>query len=128
MFASFKFKIGGFFSGWDEIQILQDKYDEDEYELNIESFFEIKFDMPKRVSPLMVQHFDEKLDEIGVRDWNKQYVDPDVLDGIQWELELDDLKCSGSNAVPRGFDDMVWLLTDLFEFPEQSTYEEYFGC
>lgn len=128
MFASFKFKIGGFFSSWDEIQILLDKYDEDEYELNIESFFEIKFDMPKRVSPLMVQLFDEKLDEIGVRDWNKQYVDPDVLDGIQWELELDDLKCSGSNAVPRGFDDMVWLLTDLFEFPEQSTYEEYFGC
>ena len=59
---------------------------------------------------------------------NKVYADPDIFDGIQWEPELDDLKCSGSNAVPRGFDDMVWLLTDLFEFPEQSTYEEYFGC
>lgn len=55
MFSSFKFKIAGFFDGCDEIQIIQDKYDEDEYELNIESFFEIKFDMPKRVSPLIVQ-------------------------------------------------------------------------
>lgn len=128
MFSSFKFKIAGFFDGCDEIQILQDKYDEEEYELNIESFFEIKFDMPKRVSPLIVQLFDEKLDEIGVREWDKKYYDPDVLDGMEWELELDNFKCSGINAVPRGFDELLWLLIDLFEFPEQSTYEDLFGC
>ena len=50
------------------------------------------------------------------------------FDGMEWELELDDFKCSGINAVPRGFDELLWLLTDLFEFPEQSTYEDLFGC
>ena len=41
---------------------------------------------------------------------------------MEWELELDDFKCSGINAVPRGFDELLWLLIYLFEFPEQSTY------
>lgn len=50
------------------------------------------------------------------------------FDGMEWELELDNFKCSGINAVPRGFDELLWLLTDLFEFPEQSTYEDLFGC
>ncbi len=50
------------------------------------------------------------------------------FDGMEWELELDDFKCSGINAVPRGFDELLWLLIDLFEFPEQSTYEDLFGC
>lgn len=47
---------------------------------------------------------------------------------MEWELELDNFKCSGINAVPRGFDELLWLLIDLFEFPEQSTYEDLFGC
>lgn len=47
---------------------------------------------------------------------------------MEWELELDDFKCSGINAVPRGFDELLWLLIYPFEFPEQSTYEDLFGC
>lgn len=123
MFKTFKFRIGGFFDGYDEIQIVEAEDEERKYTLNIDSQFEIMFDMPKKVSKLIVELFDQKLDEIGVRNWDHNYIDEAVLDGIQWDLEIDDMKWSGSNAFPQGFDDMVSLLTDLFGFPEQSLYE-----
>lgn len=123
MFKTFKFNVGGYLAGYDEIQLVATEDEDQKYVLNIKSLYEDMPDMPKKVSKLIVELFDQKLDEIGVRNWGHDYIDEAVLDGIQWDLEIDDMKWSGSNAFPEGFDDMVSLLTDLFGFPEQSLYE-----
>lgn len=123
MFKSLKFNVGGYLAGYDEIQLVATEDEDQKYVLNIKSLYEDMPDMPKKVSKLIVELFDQKLDEIGVRNWDHNYIDEAVLDGIQWDLEIDDMKWSGSNVFPKGFDDMVSLLTDLFEFPEQSLYE-----
>src|SRR5689334_18169658 len=48
--------------------------------------------------------FREDLDQIGVWQWQENYNDPDVLDGTQWEFEVQypdrSIRCSGSNAYP----------------------------
>ena len=123
MFKTFKFNVGGYLAGYDEIQLVATEDEDQKYVLNIKSLYEDMPNMPKKVSKLLVELFDQKLDEIGVRNWGHDYIDEAVLDGIQWDLEIDDMKWSGSNAFPKGFDDMVSLLTDLFGFPEQSLYE-----
>lgn len=123
MFKTFKFNVGGYLAGYDEIQLVATEDEDQKYVLNIKSLYEDMPDMPKKVSKLIVELFDQKLDEIGVRNWDHNYINEAVLDGIQWDLEIDDMKWSGSNAFPKGFDDMISLLTDLFGFPEQSLYE-----
>ncbi len=123
MFKTFKFNVGGYLAGYDEIQLVATEDEDQKYVLNIKSLYEDMPNMPKKVSKLLVELFDQKLDEIGVRNWDHNYINEAVLDGIQWDLEIDDMKWSGSNAFPEGFDDMVSLLTDLFGFPEQSLYE-----
>lgn len=123
MFKTFKFNVGGYLAGYDEIQLVATEDEDQKYVLNIKSLYEDMPDMPKKVSKLLVELFDQKLGEIGVRNWDHNYINEAVLDGIQWDLEIDDMKWSGSNAFPEGFDDMVSLLTDLFGFPEQSLYE-----
>lgn len=123
MFKSLKFNVGGYLAGYDEIQLVATEDEDQKYVLNIKSLYEDMPNMPKKVSKLLVELFDQKLDEIGVRNWDHNYINEAVLDGIQWDLEIDDMKWSGSNAFPKGFDDMVSLMTDLFGFPEQSLYE-----
>lgn len=123
MFKTFKFNVGGYLAGYDEIQLVATEDEDQKYILNIKSLYEDMPNMPKKVSKLLVELFDQKLDEIGVRNWDHNYINEAVLDGIQWDLEIDDMKWSGSNAFPKGFDDMISLLTDLFGFPEQSLYE-----
>ncbi len=123
MFKTFKFNVGGYLAGYDEIQLVATEDEDQKYVLNIKSLYEEMPNMPKKVSKLLVELFDQKLNEIGVRNWDHNYINEAVLDGIQWDLEIDDMKWSGSNAFPKGFDDMISLLTDLFGFPEQSLYE-----
>lgn len=123
MFKTFKFNVGGYLAGYDEIQLVATEDEDQKYVLNIKSLYEDMPNIPKKVSKLLVELFDQKLDEIGVRNWDHNYINEAVLDGIQWDLEIDDMKWSGSNAFPKGFDDMISLLTDLFGFPEQSLYE-----
>lgn len=123
MFKTFKFNVGGYLAGYDEIQLVATEDEDQKYVLNIKSLYEDMPNMPKKVSKLLVELFDQKLDEIGVRNWDHNYINEAVLDGIQWDLEIDDMKWSGSNAFPKDFDDMISLLTDLFGFPEQSLYE-----
>jgi hypothetical protein len=48
------------------------------------------------------------IDQIGVWQWQSRYDNPDILDGIQWTLELMNgcrrVKCFGSNSYPGGSD------------------------
>jgi hypothetical protein len=46
------------------------------------------------------------LDAIGVWSWQRSYVDLEILDGVQWSIEISNgssrVRCSGSNAYPGG--------------------------
>ena len=57
--------------------------------------------------------------------WKRNYIDPYILDGTQWELEIyfagdrKPLKISGSNAYPYNFSDLIALLGIDEEEPEE---------
>ena len=61
---------------------------------------------PQSIKPSEDQWFEfwQEVDRIGVWAWLTEYINPDVLDGTQWSLELSHsgrrIKCEGSNAYP----------------------------
>lgn len=56
------------------------------------------------------------LRELHLNEWRKEYIDPCVMDGTQWELEIcfstgrRPLRIGGSNAYPYNFDNLLQLL------------------
>ena len=44
--------------------------------------------LTKIVSPEIIEEFIERLKFIDFLNWKRKYVDPDVLDGTQWEIEI----------------------------------------
>lgn len=61
---------------------------------------------PREIQPTEPQwtEFWQEVDRIGVWHWSREYWNPDVLDGIQWSLELRRgerrVKSEGSNLYP----------------------------
>jgi hypothetical protein len=51
--------------------------------------------------------FRNDIEALGVFSWDREYYDPDVLDGTQWEINLvwgrQKLSCYGSNRYPPQF-------------------------
>lgn len=55
-----------------------------------------------------------------LNDWEKEYVDQDILDGTQWELKIqfengEEKECYGSNAYPIYWDELLDLLKPFFK-------------
>jgi hypothetical protein len=52
-----------------------------------------------------INAFREALSKCRILDWKNEYIDPDILDGTQWSLdiELEDrsIQINGSNAYPK---------------------------
>ncbi|QGQ96593.1 hypothetical protein EHS13_17785 [Paenibacillus psychroresistens] len=52
-----------------------------------------------------INAFREALSKCGILEWDKEYIDPDTIDGTQWSLdiELEDrsIHIHGSNAYPK---------------------------
>ena len=68
-----------------------------------------------RLTDEQIDLFWKRLDELDVWNWDKEYHDPDTLDGTQWNLKINKqgkrkLKIFGSNAYPGNFDDFLKLL------------------
>lgn len=120
MFDTFKFGIRDAFEDWDTIEITKHG---DAYEVEIDAAFYMAFDNPRRASTLIVELFDNKLTEIGVKDWQPDYAENGILDGVEWTLRINNQEYCGVNAFPEGFDDLTHLLYDLFDFPEIPAYE-----
>ena len=65
------------------------------------------------------KEFVEGLREFHIREWKKEYIRPDVLDGMQWQLEIyfesrKPHKVTGSNAFPYNFREFTdFLKIDL---------------
>ena len=62
------------------------------------------------------------LQRVGAPAWARNYDDPGVDDGTQWELWIlwgrTRIRCEGSNAYPRGFGALERALRRFFHQPE----------
>ncbi len=52
----------------------------------------------------------DELDKLHIDEWEEEYDDPDVMDGIQWTLDIkcsdksEEVHCWGNNRYPENFD------------------------
>ena len=127
MARQIKFTIGGFFNGYKTVElvirsgkvtrkILRDGL------LNVDK----KILPDAEISDTQLA----KLDALKIFDWKKDYHDPDILDGTQWELTFKDGKKiyrgRGSNAYPENFERFLDWLDEFFpqlEFVDRKRLE-----
>ena len=111
----FSFEIGGFFS-------------RDNYKIfNQDRFIIIQnmgapgliTDVNKiEISDLEWDKFWNRIDLLGVWNWEKDYIDKGVRDGIQWELMIDKKgrkrrRIYGSNKYPKNFEALTNLINEI---------------
>lgn len=104
------FSIGGFFDGYETRTVLLDGE-------NLRMIIEHPLHPERReVALSMTKHeFLNGLRELHIEGWKSKYIDPDILDGTQWELEIyfsDGYKpvtIAGSNAYPTNFAELERL-------------------
>ena len=77
-----------------------------------------------KVSDLDWQTFWNKIDLLGVWDWEKEYFDQDVMDGVQWELMIDKKgrqrrRIFGSNKFPKNFEALTNLINDISKMNDE---------
>ncbi len=64
------------------------------------------------------------LDDIKIWEWKKEYIDPNILDGTQWEIKISNsykkIKSYGSNKFPnkKKFNDLINEIETLFNLKE----------
>lgn len=104
------FEIGGFFSGYKQVKIWFENgkmlkvYKGDFDKLNLEYVGEVE-----AKEQLFLE---SSLAKIRINSWKKEYVDPDVRDGTQWELEYKEQgkrgrHIYGSNDYPECWNDFI---------------------
>lgn len=78
----------------------------EENQLSLQSRFHMTVFDKRVVSPETLQLFWEKIKSIHLETWNNEYFDMNVLDGLQWKVEVKSdfltKKIEGSNAFPDG--------------------------
>jgi len=77
-----------------------------------------------KVSDLDWQTFWNKIDLLGVWDWEKEYFDQDVMDGVQWELMIDKKgrqrrRIFGSNKFPKNFEALTNLINEISKMNDE---------
>ena len=110
----FSFEIGGF--RLDSYKI----YSQDQFVItqNMDVPGLITDSNSVEISDLEWQRFWNKIDLLGVWDWEKEYFDQDVMDGVQWELMIDKKgrqrrRIFGSNKFPKNFEALTNLINDI---------------
>ena len=114
--------IGGYFGGYETRTYT---VTDNNVLLNVDHTLEMKpSDLPL-CCPFTKAEFITRLKKIHIGEWKRNYIDPYILDGMQWELEIyfggdrKPLKISGSNAFPYNFSDLTALLGIDEEEPEE---------
>jgi len=92
-----EFSYGGFFQGYKTI-----RYSNGTVTLSIS--LKPDDEQTNNVPEERLEVFWQELETIGVWDWQDEYVDPYILDGVQWSLKLvhgdREKNISGSNMFP----------------------------
>ena len=107
------FSIGGFFEGRETRTFT---FLDEKTVLTIEHTMNLKPSNRPVYFPVSRKAFINGLKRIHIGEWKRDYCDPDVMDGTQWELTFyfsdkhRKVEISGSNAYPYNFDDLKYLL------------------
>ena len=109
------FGIGGFFGGYETRTIT---VDEEHIHFDVEHSLMLKpSNFPDGLDcPCDKDEFLDGLRELHIGEWRTNYMNPDVLDGTQWELTIEfsdghkSFKTGGSNAYPYNFNALQELL------------------
>lgn len=109
------FGIGGFFGGYETRTIT---VNEEHIHFDVEHSLMLKpSNLPDGLDyPCDKEEFLDGLRELHIGEWRKNYMNPYVLDGTQWELTIEfsdghkPFKTGGSNAYPYNFDVLKELL------------------
>lgn len=107
----FKFSIGGFFGGYETRTYTVSG---DRVMLDVEHTIILKLSNLPVYYPFTKAEFIEG--DLHIGEWKKDYMDPNVLDGTQWDLEIQyindrkPVRISGSNAYPYNFNNLLEFL------------------
>ena len=111
----FSFEIGGFYSR-DNYKI----FNQDRFIIiqNMEAPGLITDANKIEISDLEWDKFWNRIDLLGVWNWEKDYIDKGVRDGIQWELMIDKKgrkrrRIYGSNKYPKNFEALTNLINAI---------------
>jgi DNA-directed RNA polymerase subunit RPC12/RpoP len=106
------FSHGGYFQGFQELKI-DFKLKRIEYNHSLED----RGTLIKDTSKADLFEFIETLKNIDFLNWRSKYVDPDVLDGSGWDIEIvrdgRNLKKHGLNSYPDSWEDFLIALERL---------------
>lgn len=113
LMKKFEFDYGGFFNGYEtrSYTIAGEKV---LFDLR-HSLSQKPFDLPD-YEPVTKEEFLEGLAELHIGEWKKNYVNPSILDGTQWSIDIEyegdrkPVHIYGSNAFPYNFDDLLEFL------------------
>ena len=121
------FSLGGFFDGYETRTYTVSG---DKVVLDVDHTLMPKTGQLPVCYPLTKDEFVSGLKEIHMGEWKKDYVDPYVMDGTQWKLEIcfdnerKPLTISGSNAYPYNFRDLTGFLGFDEEHDEENDEDE----
>lgn len=106
-----KFTIGGFFDGYKTVEI-SIKGGAVSYKILRNGLLNV--DKKTSTAAQVPENWIGELDALNIFDWDKDYLDVDILDGTQWELIFKDgrkiYRGHGSNAYPENFMQFLdWL-------------------
>ena len=113
LMKKFEFDYGGFCSGH-ETRSYTFVGEKVLFDLR-HTFYQTPFDLPD-YEPVTKEEFLEGLAELHIGEWKKNYVNPLVLDGTQWSIDIEyegdrkPVHIYGSNAFPYNFDDLLEFL------------------
>ena len=124
----FHFTIGGYFAKNFDVVIKENKatYCADLY------VFDFSKRQEKEISKNQMESFLSKLNQLNIIGWKKEYFNPDIIDGVQWELEMVYSKSNkksifGSNLYPNSepdsdetspeFEELLDAIKELIQEP-----------
>ena len=120
------FTIGGFFCGHETRTFT---ISDDQVLVDVEKTM-ISMDKEEEYGPYRKEEFISGLKALHIGEWKRTYIDPLVMDGTQWELDIYHNNCrrptkiSGSNAYPYNFDDLKEFLEVEMEDEEDEQNQD----
>jgi len=120
----FYFSDGGFFEGYDSIEIIKN-------DTQIKCIFSQSLTEEAEENILSKENWNEFINELfieNIQKWKNRYVDKYVCDGEQWELEIEfkdlpKLKCYGSNKYPINWQRFLAIIYKYF--PQIKNINDY---
>ena len=108
--SKISFTIGGYFDGYETRTVLLDGE-----KLRMTITHSLHSEVREIALSLTKMEFLNRLRELHIESWKSKYIDPDILDGTQWELEINfsdgykPVNIAGSNAYPDNFAELERL-------------------